>query len=266
MRSRFVLPIIISLAFYTCAGAQSPVKKRIKKGRRNKAEHQLILPKNTLQAEWEFGNEVINDSLATYVYPNLVLRYGISKLIELNLEINPITTVQKSSTGKRKISGIEPVMAGAAIAVMDETKCLPEIGLSLQVAPPFAATKNYAATHWAPLLQCTMQKNYKRYFSISGSGGLFYDGFTTKPNWLYSIAPAYNINKQFSISADMFGFAARRALPMNNIDLDLACQLNKRLHIGVTAGKGISSRAHKDYIGINGSFVLMQKNSKAENK
>jgi len=266
MGSRFIfffLPVL--LAFSISTQAQSLVKKHVKKGRRNKSEHQLTLARKVMEADWEFGNEMTNDSLKTYVYPNFVLRYGVSKMIELNLEVNPITTVQKLPTGTNKITGIEPLMIGARIAVKDETKWWPEIALSLQVAPPFAATKNYAATYWAPLIQCSMQKRIKSHFSLSGSGGILYDGFSTNPTWLYSITPAYNINKKYSVATDVFGFSAQHVLPMNNVDLDLSCQLNKRLNLGATAGTGISSMAHKGYIGINGSYVLIQQHSKEKN-
>ena len=263
---RFVLLLLVLFSFSNTGNAQSLVKKHIKKGRRNKSEHQLTIAKNELEADWEFGNEIITDSLRTYVYPNLVIRYGVSKLVELNVEINPITTVQELPAGKQKIAGIEPVLIGARIALQDETKWVPEIALSMQLAPPFAATKKYVATYWAPLVQCTMQKNFKKHFSVSGSGGFFDDGFSTKPTWLYSLTPAYNINKKVSIGADIFGFAATHMLPLNNMDIDFACQLNKRLNLGATAGTGISSKAHKGYVGINGSFVLIQQHDKKKNK
>ena len=261
MRISYFLSLVILMASYNNSIAQSLVKKHIKKGRRNKSEHQLTIEKSTLEADWEFGSEIINDSLTTYVYPNFVLRYGVSKLVELNLEVNPITTIQKSYSGKQKIAGIEPVLIGTRIAVKDETKWFPEVALSMQVAPPFAATKNYAATYWAPLVQCTMQKKIKGHFNLSGSCGFLYDGFSPQPGWLYSFAPACNISKKCMVAADIFGFSSKHSLPMNNMDLELTCQLNKRLNLGATAGTGISSKAHKGYFGISGSYMIMERSN-----
>jgi hypothetical protein len=245
-----------------CSFSQSLVKRHIKKGRRNKSEHQLTLDRNSIEADWEFGNETMSDSLSVFVYPNLMVRYGFTDRLELNLEFTPLTTTIKLPSKTNYISGIEPVLIGMRYALADETKFFPEVALSLQVAPPWMATKNYKADLWAPLLQCTMQKDLNNKISLSASGGIFYDGFSTKPNWLYTLSPNYNFSKKISVAADMFGFAASHALPLNNLDLSLTWQVNHSLMLGVTAGTGISSAAHQYYLAVNGSFTFSTKKQK----
>lgn len=96
--------------FCTCSFAQ--VKKKIKRGRRNKSENQFMLGENYLQAEWEIGQETLTDKLNTTVYPNLVLRYGVNKQFEINVEVSMLTA-RDLSAQKKNTTGMEPVAIGA---------------------------------------------------------------------------------------------------------------------------------------------------------
>jgi hypothetical protein len=265
MHLKFVLPALLLLTAH-CTFSQSLVKRHIKKGRRNKSEHQLTIDKNSFEADWEFGNEKISDSLSVFVYPNLVIRYGLTERIELNLELTALTTTIKLPSKTQYISGIEPVMAGLRYALVYESKYAPEIALSLQVAPPWLATKNYTADLWAPLLQCTMQKDLNNKIGLGASGGIFYDGFSTKPNWLYTLSSSYNFSKKVNVSAEIFGFAANHTLPLNNLDLSLNWQVNNSVMLGTTAGTGISSAAHQSYFAVNGSFTFSTKKQKDQKR
>lgn len=217
-----------------------------------------------MELDWEFGNETISDSLSVFSYPNLVTRYGLTERIELNLEITPITTTLKLPSKTSYISGFEPVMSGVRYAAVYETKYAPEIALSLQVAPPWMATKNYTADLWASLILCTLQKDLNSKITLALSGGIYYDGFSKKPNWLYNISPEYNISKEVSIGAEIFGFASDGNLPLNNADLIFGWQVNKLVMLGVTAGIGTSTAAHQSYFAVNGAFTFNAKNGKAE--
>ncbi len=233
---------------------QAQLKKKIKKSRRNKAEHQQSIDKHDLEFDWELGNEVMNDSLMTYVYPNLAVRYGISNRIEVNIEANPLTTVLKQYQGKKTVSGMEPVFFGCRYELMQETKTAPEIGISLQVAPPFAATKNYSAKYWAPFLQMTIQKSVSERFTLSSSMGMFYDGFSTTPLFLYDLSAFFDISSIWTVGADAFGFISNTSQPQNNFDLNITYQPSQRWSLGAVAGTGINQAAHKAYMGINGTF------------
>jgi hypothetical protein len=263
MHLKFIFPALLLITVH-CTFSQSLGKRHIKKGRRNKSEHQLTLDRNSIEADWEFGYETISNSISVFAYPNLVVRYGVTDRLEFNLELTPLTTTVKLPSKTNYISGIEPVMIGVRYALVDETKFVPEVALSLQVAPPWLATKNYQADLWAPLFQCTMQKEFNKKLSMAASGGIFYDGFSAKPNWLYTFSPNYNISKQVSLTADIFGFAAGHTLPLNNLDLSLSWQVNNTVMLGATAGTGISSAAHQSYFAVNGSFTFLTKKQKVQ--
>ena len=135
--------ILLICALSVCSGTQAQVKKKIKKGRRNKSESQFMLDENYFQAEWEIGHEIITADVNTTVYPNLLLRYGINKKIEVNAEISFLTAhdelVQSTNT-----SGIEPVSFGVNYLLLAETKRSPAIIFSVEDFPLIRLVNNFS--------------------------------------------------------------------------------------------------------------------------
>ncbi|MBL0183231.1 MAG: transporter [Chitinophagaceae bacterium] len=247
MLKRFIL-LTCLLCGYCFAQAQ--VKKKIKKGRRNKSQSQFIADKNYLQAEWEVGHETINDELSTTVYPNLTLRYGISKQLEVNAEMNFITATDRSAQPKNT-TGTEPVMIGANWLLLSETKKRPAVIFSAQIAIPFLAGKNFTAKYWAPLLQVNLEKPFGQKFIVGAGSGVFWDGFLPDPSFIYNVSGTYNAGKKIALAAEFSGFI-NGSPPQHNADLSITYTVNKQVQLGATAGTGISPAAHKNYFGING--------------
>jgi hypothetical protein len=223
----------------------------------------MALQKKEAAIDWEFGYEIFTENLKTVVFPNTVLRYGISDRLEVNVEINPITVSQTLPYGHQTITGIESVFLGTRISIHHETKWLPEFGISAQVAPPKLATKNFTSAYWAPILQCTMQKTMGSHLSVGGSFGAMWDGFSTQPIFIYSISPSYDFCNIWNAGLSVFGFITNDNYPQNNIDFNVSCQLNDKWSLGVVAGKGTNKYSHKGYLGLNGSFGFSMKKKKA---
>jgi hypothetical protein len=236
------------------------VKIKIKKGRRNKPESQFMLDKNYFEADWEVGHEKITSDIATTVYPNLLLRYGISKRLEFNTEINFITATDKYAQPKNT-NGIEPIMLGTTYLLVAETKLRPAIILSAQLAIPYLASKNFTANYTAPTLQVTIEKPVKKNILLALSTGVFWDGFLPTPSFIYNAAIGYNITKKWMLTSEWFGFI-NGMLRQQNTDISVAYTINKSIQLGATAGIGISAAAHKNYIAINGVWGCSLKKKK----
>lgn len=240
--------LLSMLAIFTCSVAQ--VKKKIKKGRRNKSESQFMLDKNFLQAEWEVGHETINSSVNSTVYPNLVLRYGLSKKIELNAEVNFITAHDEAAKQKT-VSGVEPVSLGANLLLLSETNKTPAVIFSGQFAFPFFAGKNFTASYLAPSLELIIEKALNQKVTIAASSGAFWDGFSPTASFIYNGAVAYNVSKKWTLTSEWFGFI-NGGPPQHNTDISISYAPVKNLQFGITSGIGISTGAHKSYFAVNG--------------
>jgi len=225
------------------------VKKKIKKGRRNKSESQFMLDDNYLQVEWETGKETITDNLNTMVYPNLLLRYGISKKLEVNAEMNLVTATDKTAAVKHT-SGMEPIAIGINYLLVGEKKNEPAVIFSTQLAIPFLADKNFKANYWAPSFQLNLQQPLNKWLA-SLSAGAFWDGFNPSASFVYNANVTYNQNQRWAFITELFGFM-NGSYPQHSADVSVVYNINKRIQFGCTAGTGISSAAHKNYFAING--------------
>jgi hypothetical protein len=246
----FKSAILLIAAFVCISSTDAQIKKKIKKGRRNKSESQFMLDVGYLQAEWEIGHESITDDLSTTVYPNLAVRYGINKQLELNAELSFVTANDQTSLQKNT-SGIEPISLGINYLLRSETKKGPAIVFSAQVAIPFLAGKNFTASYFAPAIELIVEKVVSPRIIIAASGGAFWDGFLPKPSFIYNAAASYNFNKQWMLTTEWFGFV-NGGLPLHNTDINISYALNKRVQFGITSGIGLSPAAHKSYFAING--------------
>ena len=256
----FKQAIILLCALAVCTGSSAQVKKKIKKGRRNKSESQFMLEENYLQAEWEVGHETLTDDLTTTVYPNLLLRYGINKQIEINAEMNFLTAYDASAQIKNS-SGIEPVSLGVNYLLLSETKKGPAIIFSGQLAVPFLASANFTANYLAPSLQVIIEKAMNEKLVVALSNGVFWDGFVTAPSFIYNGAVSYNLTKKWMLTSEWFGFI-NGSEPQHNTDLSVVYSVNKSVQFGVTSGIGLSPAAHKSYFAINGVWGCSMKRKK----
>jgi len=234
-----------------CLCPKAQVKRVIKKGQRNKAESKFMLDKGDFQAEWELGYEKVNANLSTLVYPNLVLRYGITDRIEINTETNLISAYNHAVTPHATSSGIEPVAVGLSYEVLQETTKRPSIIFSAQLAAPHLASKSFAASFYAPVFLVIVQQPIKEHSVLGLTSGIFWDGFSEHPTFVYNASYTYNFVKHWIFSAEFFGFINQHA-PLRSADINLAYTLKKPVQFGLTAGVGLSSAAYKGYLALNG--------------
>ncbi len=254
--------ILLLYALAICAGTSGQLKMKIKKGRRNKSESQFMLDENYFQAEWEVGHETITGQLNTTVYPNLLLRYGISKQVEVNVEMNLLTAYDESA-GIKNSSGIEPVSIGASCLLLTENKNIPAVIFSGQLALPFLAGKNFTANYLAPSLQLMVEKAINKKIMLLLSNGVFWDGFSTTGSYMYNGAVSCNAAKKWTFTSEWFGFINGSA-PQHNTDVSISFMVNRNWQLGVTSGIGLSPQAHKSYVGVNAVWGCSMKKNRQQ--
>lgn len=248
--------ILFGFVLSFSVSVQAQLKQKIKKGRRNKSEAQYTLDKNQLQFDWETGHETINSNISTTIYPNLAVRYGVSRRLELNTELSFLTATDNTII-KQTTTGFEPIIPGMNYLLFDETVNAPAVIISTQVALPFLASKNFVASHIAPTLQVNFQKSIQKW-AFGLSTGSFWDGFNPKPSFIYNASLGYNLSEQWIVFSELFGFV-NSGLPQHNLDINLVYQKNKNFQLGCTGGFGLSSAAHKSYFALNGSWAFSLK-------
>ena len=164
--------LLLLLMLFAILHTDAQIKKKIKKGRRNKSESNFALAKNDFQAEWEIGKETIDSELATIVYPNLVLHYALSHRMEVNTEMTLITAMDNSYSAQKNTTGIEPVLIGANYQVLRDTYNSPSVIVSGQLSIPFLSTKEFTINYLAPAVQIDIQEALQKKWIFGLSSGL----------------------------------------------------------------------------------------------
>ncbi len=251
--------ILWLLAFMFCMSSlHAQVKKKIKRGRRNKSDNEISIPAHYLQAEWEIGHENISPNLATTVYPNMVVRYGLSNRINVSTEFNLITTHLKLPDTSAHTNGIEPVLFGVNYLLKSTNDGKSSLIGEAQIAFPNLASKDYAAKHIAPTIQLSGTRSIGKRSQLILTGGFFWDGFSTTPSAIYNVLHSFDMTSKWSVSTSLFGFIGKSA-PLHNFDLSLAYTANDNFQVGVTGGLGLNASAHDNYLAVNGVFGFSTK-------
>ncbi|HLO79482.1 MAG TPA: transporter [Chitinophagaceae bacterium] len=251
--------ILWLIAFIFCMSSlHAQVKKKIKRGRRNKSDNEISIPSNYIQAEWEFGHENITQYLATTVYPNMVLRYGITDKMDVSTEFNLITTHLKLPDTTLHTNGIEPVLFGINYLFWSTKDGKSSLIGEAQLAFPSLASKDYTAKHIAPTVQLSGTRSIGKRSQIIITAGVFWDGFSTTPSTTYNSAYSFDITRKWNISSSLFGFIGKSA-PLHNLDVSLSYAPNQNFQVGITGGLGINESAHDNYLAVNGVFGFSTK-------
>lgn len=238
---------------------QGQVRRKIKRGRRNKSEAQLVLDPGGFQVEWEVGHEAINDSLSTFIHPNLVLRYGLRQGTDISIEMNALTARQTGYSGTKNVTGIEPLFLGLDHVILKETDHRPSLVGSMQLSFPFAASVSYQATHLGPNVQLSAGRTIRKADVVSMSTGLFWDGYSTTPIYTYGFDYLLHFG-HCAASGSLFGFLGSGP-PYHNFDVSMYWQPTDLFQLGVTTGFGLNHESHKNYVSVNGQIGLGNKSA-----
>ena len=255
---------IASLFLLCSATIYSQYTEIINSNRPSPSESPFSVGTDVLQFETGFFLEQREETVfydASSFGSNLSIRYGISKNVEVDAEVNLITAKDKTAQ-PQNTTGIEPAMLGVNYLLLSESKSQPAIILSAQLAFPFMATKNLSANYLAPLLQANLQKPVNKKLALGVSGGAFWDGFVTTASFIYNANATYTFSKKWMAVSEWFGFI-NGGLSQHNTDLSITYSFNKNVQLGITAGTGISDAAHKSYISINGVWGCSMKRKRS---
>lgn len=230
---------------------------RMETDRPDQTESPFITKKGYLQAEIGFNLERDN-KLSTLVHPTILWKYGASKRFEFRLITEFISqeTPLIIPDGNDFISGILPVQLGGKIGLTEEKGILPKTSFIFHVAAPKIASKKFRASKWAPNFRFTMQNTLSENIGLGYNLGAEWDGESNTPAFIYTIAPGFNIGKNWYGYIEAFGSVKKNEKPEHAIDGGIACYFSDNSKIDFSAGYGLSDAAVDWYVAIGYSFRL----------
>jgi hypothetical protein len=252
---RRFLSILFATFFYFNLQAQDT--DRIDTDRPDQTESAVTVPRKYLQAELGFNKENYDFNNYTLVFPTLLLKYGVSKRMELRLETTLAQEYIQKIPEPEITTGLDPFSIGCKIALTEEKGVLPKTSLIVDLGLPFTSTLYDKEQDLFPSFRFTMQHTLTETVGLGYNVGAEWDGYTATPVWIYTFSPNVSIGKRWYAYVEAFGFLSRLQHPQHNVDAGIAYYVSNNLKIDLSAGKGISKHpTYKNYVAIGFSFRI----------
>lgn len=229
-------------------------QEKIETDRPGETQSPILVPRGWFQAELGLEKENNTDDDYTLEHPTALLRYGVSKKFELRLESNVQTEYQQLIPNPKETTGLSPVEVGAKLFLAEEKGARPKTSLITQVGLPFLSSRPFRTPHLSPAFRLAMQNSITEAFDLDYNIGAEWDGISTQPSWLYTIAPGFSLGDRWFAYVEAFGYLAKEAQPQHNLDAGFAYSLSDNSRIDLSGGVGLSPESFRNYIAVGFSF------------
>lgn len=234
---------------------------KIDTDRPDQTESATTVPKKYIQFETGFSRQVVkapaNAANINWQHPGALLKYGLTKSLELRLITTYSTEIDKSrqQVNSRK-NGISSVQVGSKINFCPEKGLRPKTSLIAHYNFSQVRSAYFRNSADGANFRFTMQHSLSQTMSIGYNLGMEWENFNQSPAYIYTLAPGINIGEKFYTYIELFGFVWRYDKPDTSIDAGIAYNLSTDFKIDLSSGIGISKAAPDWYIAIGASYRL----------
>ena len=247
--------IIGQLCLFVIALGANGQPAKIDTDRPDQTESAVIVPRNYFQAEIGLNRENLSTSNYSLIHPTLLLRYGFPK-IELRVEAVCHSDREEQISQPKWTTGLDPVEVGIKAAIIEENKMLPKTSVILHLGIPAFSSKAFRPDHLGASFRLATQKSFTSHFGVGSNLGVAWDGYSSSPAWLYTFSPGINVGEKWYAYIEAFGFIQKFERPQHNLDGGIAYYISQDAKLDISAGKGISDAAPKNYFALGFSFRM----------
>ncbi|QHT66882.1 transporter [Rhodocytophaga rosea] len=205
-----------------------------------------------IQHHWDrYQEDSLQYSYRSITYPNLLLRYGLMKGVEIRLEENyGVERVKPQDRTQDKTTGLYPALLAAKIKLFDQKGLRPNIAVLVKVFTPFHTRKELDLTHkFTPGLVGAFSHSISDRFVLDGSIGAYIDQTTGDIVSHYSLSQAVGFTEKLSMFAEVFCINIPGEPSQYAADTGLLYMLRPNLQLDVYVSKSISYHAIDIYAG-----------------
>ena len=206
---------------------------------------------NTLRIESYLSFQA-NNGLLTTSYPNVLLRYGLIKVLELRLGIQ-LTSVNDMIRYSAK-TGLAPLQPGLKIQIVKPHGYIPAMALTGSVTIPHAASESLRQTYWAPLLIFSAEQDITERLSLEYAVGMQWDADNFQRGYLTSLNMEYDFTRKSMVYADAYLLQPERDQTDIRVDIGVSRELNRYILFDLSAGTGLTKAAPEFFF--NAGFVF----------
>jgi hypothetical protein len=246
--------ILFTSVVFTSVSAQQDtamIMDPIQADRPDLTESASLVPKGWLQMEYGFSIENTEPGFI-YTYPSALLKYGFTDNFEFRF-IAEYIHIQKSPDPIQR--GFLPLAVGIKTKMASQKGILPQMAFLGHLSLPGLEAEKFRTTYIIPDLRLAFQHAITNSFSVSYNVGLEWDGETTEPNVIYSLATGLGFGR-LGIYGEIYGSTPQREAGEIELraDAGMTFLVGNDFLFDVSAGKGISEMASGKYIAIGFSY------------
>jgi len=218
-----------------------------------------VVLKNHFQAEIGVRKEHDNNEgerTDEYLYPSALLKYGLSKKLELRVLIEEEGDYDYTPEKHKTAGGLEPVKVGFKYNLWDEKGILPKTSVIARAAIPKLASRDFKGDFVAPLFRLAMENSLTKKLSLVYNIGEEWEEDDVHGEFFYSLSPQLEITDNLKIFAEVFGNLSKEQSAKNIFDAGLLYQVTPNFQFDIFGGAALSKNASDNFIEAGISFRL----------
>lgn len=246
----------IAFFIFLLTGLTAFAQERIDTDRPDQTESAVLVPKKYFQGEFGFNKENYGDKNYILVHPTFLLKYGLSKRVELRLESAYATEYVHLIPNTVTETDLEPVEIGTKISLFEEKGWRPKTSFIFHIGSSFEG-KHIEEWDFNSTFRFTCQHTLTENIGLGYNIGMESDG--EENVLLYTFSPNFNIGKKWYAYVELFGFRTRDIYSFQKrwqhaFDTGLAYYLSNNTKVDLSSGFGLGSNPMTNYIALGFSF------------
>lgn len=220
--------------------------------RPDQTESSSLVPNRFLQVETGALFETLDDVDAT-TYNTTLLRYGLLGNLELRFGFDYTSIKVESRTIASRFS---PVALGVKIGITEEKGLLPEIAFLGHVNLSFLASRDFEAQNTGVDFRFSFAHTLSDKSSLGYNLGMAWDGDTTEPVYVYTIAYGYSISDKIGTFIELYGDLPEESSAMHKWDGGFTYLIGENIQLDISGGMGISNDTQDLFLSAGISFRI----------
>lgn len=176
-------------------------------------------------------------------FNTMLIRYGIFDNFELRLGWN-FTETQFELNGMEipdVLSGLDPLLLGAKIAITEENGLIPTIGLIGHVFLPFTAGNDYRPETTGVDFRFSFAHTLSENSSLSYNLGAQWGDDSSEAAYIYTLSYGYSFTDKLGAYIELYGDLPEDSGPNHLWDAGVTYLINDNFQLDATVGSGIRS-------------------------
>jgi len=217
--------------------------------RPDQTETPMIVPKKHFQVETGFLIEKVNSIERAYSHPSILWKYGVNGKAELRL----ITEINSSNSVN---AGLVPVLIGFKQRLAEEKGAMPMISFIGHLSLPFASSKKFETSRYAPEFRFTLQHTLSEKISLGYNLGMEWNGEDSNPDYIYTLTTGYSLTSKAGFFVELYGYLNKLNAADHRFDAGFTYLLSRNFMLDVSGGFGITRLSPKHFLSMGFSFRL----------